>query len=125
MNQNQSSKQIYQELLENNPTRQHSGGNTKPFAHCLTLQLHDGHQLIFYYLYLVKVEFILHDVTNVLILRFTSDKVTLEGYRLHSLFVQFAYEKPDMIIVQDERYVTAGLIGGPAVINASVEPTSK
>jgi hypothetical protein len=122
MNPNQYSKRRLQELLENDPTQRQA---ERINAHCLTLYLHEGRQMIFYYLYLLKVEFLLQDPLNVLILRFTSDKVTLEGYRLHDLFLEFAQGKPDKIIVEDERYVAAGLIGGSAVINATVEPMSK
>jgi hypothetical protein len=122
MHPNQYSKHALQELRDNDPTRKQVGGMP---AQCLTLYLHDGHGIIFYYLYLVKVEFLLQDPLNALILRFTSDKVTLEGYRLYSLFLEFAHRKPDEITVRDERYVTAGLISGPAVINVTVEPTGR
>jgi hypothetical protein len=122
MPRNPYSNKTFQQLIENNPT---GPLVERQLAHCLTLYLHEGRQMIFYYLYLVKVEFLLQDPLNALILRFTSDKVTLEGYRLHGLFLEFAQGKPDSIVVQDERYVTAGMVGGPAVINASVEPTDR
>jgi hypothetical protein len=122
MPRNPYSNKTFQELIENNPTRRLI---ERQLAHCLTLYLHEGRQMIFYYLYLVKVEFLLLDPLNALILRFTSDKVTLEGYRLHGLFLEFTQVKPDSIVVQDERYVTAGMVGGPAVISASVEPTDR
>lgn len=123
MSPNQYSKKVLQQLRENDPTQRLIEKQLP--AHCLTLHLYEGRQMIFYYLYLIKVEFLIQDPINILILRFTSDKVTLEGFRLHDLFLEFAQGKPEKIIVHDSRYMTAGMIDCPVVTNATVEPIGR
>ncbi|OQP49067.1 hypothetical protein [Niastella populi] len=127
MHPNQSLKRIYRELLEGNPTKAHPGNGTRnrPFAHCLTIQWPDGRRMVFYYAYLLSVELLIEADYNVMILRFTSQKITLKGYGLDSLCEQFADEKPDRIMIHDPRYVSAGIVGHMAVIDAIVDPPGK
>jgi hypothetical protein len=103
MRQNQS-KQTYLKWLEGDPTQPHTETGRPAINHCLTLHLPEGDKITFYYLYLVKAELRVQDTLNIIILRFTSDKVTLQGYRLEKLFNDFSSKRPKDIYVCNPRY---------------------
>jgi hypothetical protein len=107
-------------MAESDPTQP----DNEPGQHmnqCLTLHLPDGDKITFYYLYLVKVELRLGGALNTLILRFTSEKVTLQGYRLENLHAEFSGTKPSDIYVVNPRYAIPENEHKPVVTGAFVE----
>lgn len=117
-------KVIHRKWLEGNPTRPRQQPETiktiVPYG--LTLHLLNGNKVTLYYLYLVKSEFILSGgPLNALVLRFTSDKVTLQGYLLEKLHAEFASKKLSDIYVSNPRYVIPEIVDQPVVIEALIE----
>lgn len=119
MRQRQS-KRIYRQWLESDPTHAQPESG-QHMNHCLTLHLPDGDKITFYYLYLVKVELRLGGALNSLILRFTSDKVTLQGYRLERLHAEFTVSKPSDIHIVNPRYAIPENAHRAIVIEALIE----
>jgi len=118
MHQNQSN-QLYRELKENDPTQPYTKPDIKPEG--VTLHLLDGDKITFYYLYLVKSVFSLGETSSAIVLFFTSDIVTLRGYRLEPLRAEFAVKKPSDVYVCNPRYVVPETVNEPVVIEAVVE----
>ena len=118
MHQNQSN-QRYREWKDGDPTRPPIELGIKPES--VTLHLLDGDKITFYYLYLVKAVFKLGDTFSAIILFFTSDIVTLKGYRLEALRAEFAVKKPSDVYVCNPRYIVPEAVTKPVVIEALVE----
>lgn len=121
MHQNQSSNRIYRQWRESDPTRPHGETGAPAFTNCLTVQWESGEEMIFYYAFLMSVRLYLPSDHNLLVLRFTSERLTLKGYRLKMLSRLFAHEKPSEILVINPRYIIPDADGQAVVIEAQVE----
>lgn len=77
--------------------------------------------MIFYYAFLMSVKLYLPADHNLLVLRFTSERLTLKGYRLKPLSRSFAHEKPVEVQVCNPRYMVPEAASQPVVIEAIVE----
>lgn len=77
--------------------------------------------MTFYYPFLMSVRLHLLADHNSLVLRFTSEKLTLKGYGLKPLKRLFAREKPSDIHVCNPRYITPDTVNEPVIIDALVE----
>ncbi|OQP60351.1 hypothetical protein A3860_33775 [Niastella vici] len=87
----------------------------------MTLHMQDGRKMIFYYAFLLSVELLLKADHSIVILRFTSQKVTLKGYRLDILFNRYAHEKPAVIQVYNGRYILAAMKRLAVVTEVTIE----
>jgi hypothetical protein len=121
MHQNQPN-QLYRELKENDPTQPylHDTGRGDVF-NGLLICWEDGTKAVFYYPFLMSVRMFLQVEYNVIIMRFTSEIVTLKGYLLNTLLMKFTRRKPDLIDVVNPRYVLPEIVCQPVVIEAIVE----
>lgn len=113
MSQNQKYKLKYDELREGNPTARQSDENEGNKLHnapspsrTICFVWPDGRQQFFSYSYLISGELNVEDDMNLIILRFTSDLVTLKGYGLVELFSQLVKQQPSRIVQGDPRYAS-------------------
>jgi len=120
MPQNQS-KRIHRQWQESDPTRPQPETGPLAFVHCLTIHWENGEEMTFYYPFLMSVRLHLPTDHNLLVLRFTSEKLTLKGYGLKPLKRLFAHEKPSDIYVCNPRYTAPKAVTQPVVIAAIVE----
>lgn len=120
MRQNQS-KPIYRKWQEGDPTRPHTDTGPLLFTPCLTVHWDNGEEMTFYYPFLMSVRLHLPAEHNLLVLRFTAEKLTLKGYGLKLLKRSFAYEKPSDIYVSNPRYCVQETVSQPVVFDATVE----
>ncbi|OQP67233.1 hypothetical protein A3860_02415 [Niastella vici] len=122
MHQNPSNE-LYRELKENDPTRPYVNTNagSPDLFNGVLICWEDGNKAVFYYPFLVSVKLHLQTEHNVIIMRFTSEIVTLKGYLLNTLLMKFTQRKPDLIDVINPRYVLPETISQPVVIEAVVE----
>jgi hypothetical protein len=121
MHQNPPFNQRHRQWKEGDPTRPHPETSSPSFAHCLTVYWENGEEMIFYYAFLMSVRLYLPVDHNLLVLRFTSEKLTLKGYKLKTLSRVFAHGKPSIVQVCNSRYSIEATANEPVVVEAQVE----
>jgi hypothetical protein len=113
-------------MKESNPTAkgqstQNSFYNDLHSAKKLCIVWDTGRKMLFYYSYLIAVDFNLTDDLNVMTLQFMAHLVTLKGYRLDLLFSSFLGDEPHIITVKTQRYAGIDPENKPFVIEATIE----
>ncbi|AEW02347.1 hypothetical protein A4D02_30805 [Niastella koreensis] len=121
MHPSQSFNKLSQEWKEGDPTPHQSDVIPAISYNCLTVHWANGEEMTFYYPFLMSVRLFLAGEHNLIVLRFTSERLILKGYSLKPLKRLFAREKPSDIFVCDQRYLMPGTAGQPIVIEAVVE----
>jgi len=121
MNSSQFNSRV-QELRESDPTQPYfsqtsEGGKFNGLLVCWE----DGTKIIFYYAFLISVRLLIQAEFTVIVMKFTSEIVTLKGYLLHTLFMRFTHDKPSMIDVIDPRYLQTINGHKPIIIEATVQ----
>ncbi len=97
-------------MRENNPTPAHDQDNLyKEAGHTrnVCFVLPEGKRQFFNYAYLVSVLFEPSDDVNTITLEFTSHTITLKGYRLEALYMDFFDHFPRIVTTTDPRYAAA------------------
>lgn len=64
----------------------------------------DGDEKAFAYAHLNKVTFSLTEDVNVIEAAFTKERITIKGYRLHSLYLDLINHTVSQVEIKDERY---------------------
>ena len=121
MNSSQSSQRI-QQLKESDPTRSDNSDSWEGSSiNGLLICWDDGSKMIFYYGFLISVTLRIQAECNVIVMKFTSQIVTLKGYLLNTLFMRFTHDKPSLIDVVNPRYLQTTNINKPIIIEATVQ----
>lgn len=115
------SDNLISELRENDPTQANRRCQTDNSFNGVLIRWEGGRKMIFYYAFLISVRFLIEENMNLIVMKFTSEIVTLRGYLLHTLFMRFTHEKPLLIDVIDNRYVVSQAKEQPIVIEVIVE----
>jgi hypothetical protein len=116
---NQRFKQKYDELRESNPAKPHEE-NSQPKIDAenefydkpgnnrnIRFAWPDGRMKFYSYAYLVSCEVDVKEDINSIAIEFTSDMVTLKGYKLRDLFLALFNQMPCVITQVDPRYVSS------------------
>lgn len=80
----------------------------------------DGKRMFFNYAYLLAAEFNPSEDMNEIKLEFSGQTVTLKGYGLEGLFVEFLDHVPRIVMAVNERYLSKVDFGAIVVIKIAV-----
>lgn len=81
----------------------------------------DGRKAFFNYAYLISVDLLVNDSTNVLLLCFGSYTVILKGHRLSLLFDLLLDHQPKIITASNPRYLIDEKEGGVFVTDVQIK----
>ncbi|MBT1689873.1 hypothetical protein [Dawidia soli] len=137
MSENQRFKLKYDQLRENNPAEKElpdstPGETAKPdeknYRHVghnrnLAVMWPDGKLESFNYAYLVSIKYDPISDPNVLALYFTSDTITIKGYKLKLLFWDVFNSTSRIIECADPRYAEIVNETQPVIFEISIEPS--
>lgn len=103
-----------------NPDRYDTSGHTRNV--CFVWP--DGKRMFFNYAYLVAAQFNPSEDINEIKLEFSGHTVTLKGYGLEGLFMEFLDHLPRIVMAVDERYSMGGNSNETTIIEIIAQRSS-
>ena len=124
MRQNSTPSDLIKQLRDNNPTvADHASDDVPPpwGIRKLSLAWEDGRKRLFYYHYLMDVDFLPGEDVQYLTLHFMGQTVKLKGVNLDHLYARFVEREPAFIRVTNPRYTALADNGHYLVTEAILE----